>query len=335
MKLGILAYSSKTGLGYQTLDYYKYLNPDKVMHIDLSPLNGEKQNLDWYNERITQRVVGYPRETDIDQFLTGLDVVLMAETPLNYNLYARARRMGVKTATAYNFEFFDHFLHPEYELPDLLIAPSMWRFDEIDRLANARGSKHIYLHHPVDRQRFSFRERTGNKPIHLAGKPAAHDRNGTDDYLQAVPDGTVITQSEELARRLRMQYRNSRIVTDVKDPKQIYDFGDIMVLPRRYGGNCLPLNEALSCGMPVIMPDISPNNHLLPKEWLVPASITSQFEPRTKVDIYSTDIQALRDKIEWFRSQDIAVHSQKANEIADSISWETLKPKWIEVLESL
>lgn len=288
---------------------------------------------DWYPN--AQTVRGYPKTWDIEQFLEDLDIVLLAETPLNYSLYTLARAKGIKTAVVHNYEFFDHFIHPEYDLPDLFISPSMWNYDVIDRFASERGVKHVYLHHPVDRKVFQFRLRSNKKFIHIAGRPAAHDRNGTWNFLEALSDGTVITQSPELAHHIGMRYRHSTIYSTISDPSFMYRLGDILVLPRKYGGNCLPLNEALSSGMPVIMPDISPNNYLLPKEWLVPASITGSFEPRTKVAIYSVDINALRDKLQWFKECDMEVASKLADQIADSISWETLRPKYLEVLEQL
>lgn len=332
MRIGTLGYRTPTGLGYQVKSYTEHLPVTKVLVIDLSGHNGMPLN-EWHSEHPTVR--GYPTNRDIDVFLEDLDVVLLAETPLNYYLYERAKEVGVKTAVVYNFEFFDHFLHPEYPTPDLLIAPSRWRYDEIDHFAKMRGIQHTYLHHPVDREVFKFRLRHSRKFIHIAGNPAVNDRNGTWDFMRVLPTGTVITQSDDLARHIRMRYSQSRVHSAISDPTRLYEMGDILVLPRRYGGNCLPLNEALSCGLPVIMPDISPNNQLLPPEWLVPATVEGAFTPRTVIDIYSTNLQALSDKLEWFRDQPIEPHSQKANEIAKSISWEVMKPQYLNVLERL
>lgn len=333
MNLGIIARSDNTGLGYQTKSYYDHLSPAKTLVVDISSINGNEQHPEWYPDGVFTR--GFPLTKDLSKFLDGLDVVLTAESPYNYELYSLARQKGVKTAVAYNYEFFDWFKYPEYPLPDLLIAPSMWNYGVIDEFAQAKGIKHIYLHHPVDRQQFPFSPRTTSKPIHIAGKPAAHDRNGTWDFLQAFPDGTVITQSLELAQHIRMRYRHSKVYTGIGNPADMYKLGDILILPRRYGGNCLPLNEALSCGMPVIMPDISPNNHLLPSEWLVQASVKEYFEPRTKIEVHAINVGALQEKMEWFRHTDMLEQSIKANVIADSISWDTLKPKYLEALEGL
>ncbi len=332
MKLGLIARADHTGLGYQTKAYYKHLKPDKVLLIDITNYNGNKQHYEWYpNAQISK---GFPNFQDIINFLSGLDVVITAETAYSNEFYKYAKEMEVKTICVENPEFYDFIKYPDLVMPDVIILPSVWKEKEIRAHAEAKGVKVYQIHHPVDRDEFPFQLRTNKKVVHIAGKPASQDRNGTWDYLQACPDGLVTTQSEDLAKLIRNRYRNARVLTDIQTPQQIYRSGDILVLPRKYGGNCLPLNEALSSGMPVIMPDIEPNNHLLPKEWLVPATITGHFEPRTKVDIYSVDIQQLQKKIQYMQSIDMEQESLKANDIAESISWTTLLPKYLEVINS-
>lgn len=332
MRLGILAYSTHSGLGYQSRSYVKHLNPVKILDIDITRLNG-MNHYEWYPEaRVTK---GYPSIEDCHWITDNVDVVLMAETPLNYELYKIARDKGVKTVNVINPEFYDHIKYPQYDMPDLIILPSVWLQNEITAHATSRMTKVVQLHHPVDLEEFPFTERSSHRFMHIAGKPATHDRNGTWDFLNACSDGIVTTQSEEMARMIRRRYRNTRVMTNIESPQDIYRYGDVLVMPRKYGGNCLPLNEALASGMPVIMPDIIPNNNLLPPEWLVPAYISDSFTPRTKVDIWTTDHKALVERIEWIKSQDIKKLSQQASNIADTISWKTLLPKYMEALESL
>jgi glycosyltransferase involved in cell wall biosynthesis len=332
MRIGTIAYSTATGLGYQVKSYIKHLPVTKIMNIDLSELNGLEQ-FDWYPN--AYHVRGYPTDEQIRDFCNDIDILLFAETPLNYNFYAIARERGIKTVNVINWEFFDHIDKPDIPLPDMIIMPSMWHYSDARDFCASRDIRCIQLHHPVDREEITFRQRTSNIPMHLAGKPASNDRNGTWLFLEACPDGTVVTQSDDLAWHIGQRFRHATVHTKVRNNDQIYTFGDIMVLPRRYGGNCLPLNEALASGMPVIMPDIEPNNSILPKEWLVPAQLTDRFTPRTVVDIYTADTTALANKISELRSMDIGVLSKQASEIADTISWETLRPKYIEALESL
>lgn len=333
MRLGLIVVATETGLGYQTRDYYRHLKPDKTILIDISSINGMPQHYEWYENAML--IKGLPNEQQIDMMLDDIDVLLTAETMYSLDVYARARARGVKTICVENPEFYDHLEHTKLTMPDMIILPSKWLEPMIRQHAESRGVKVVQLHHPVDRDEFPYRERTGRTIMHLAGNPAANDRNGTFSFMDACPNGTVVTQDEGLAGILRNRYRFSTIWTEVHDNKQIYEFGDVMVLPRKYGGNCLPLNEALSCGLPVIMTDVSPNNEFLPKEWLVPAQVEGQFAPRFPITIWQADHAALVEKIEWLQGADIAAMSRQANELADTISWKTLLPKWQEAIASV
>lgn len=331
MNLGLIVRADKTGLGIQTKAYYDHLQPKKTLVVDISSINGNQQFYGWYRDAYFHK--GMLNLGAIDQFLTGLDVVLTAETSYGRDLYFRAKQRGVKVATVINPEFFDWWQVPDFPLPDLFILPSVWLQDEIKQFARERGVKVVQLHHPVDREQFPFIQRKHGKPFHNAGKPATLDRNGTMLFMQAVPNGTVTTQSLELAQKIREAYPRSNVWHDIANVEDIYKKGDIMVLPRKYGGNCLPLNEALSSGCPVIMPDISPNNHLLPKEWLVPAKPETTFRPRLnkEITVYTCDPSDIVERIDYVK-KNIQVESVKASEIADTISWETMKDKWLEAL---
>ena len=332
VRLTLLVRADESGLGYQTRAYYKHLKPHKTVIIDISNLNGNLQHYDWYEN--AHIIKGFPTLEQVKDILQDTDVLMTTETPYFMDLYKVARDMGVKTICVENPEFYDFIKYPQYELPDLIILPSVWKLDEIKQHAESKGTKVIQLHHPVDRDDFPFTLRKNGKPMHIAGKPATCDRNGTWDFMKSCPNGVVTTQNNDLAWRIRRSYRSCNVKTDITNPAQLYSLGDILVLPRKYGGNCLPLNEALSSGMPVIMPDISPNNHILPKEWLVPATIVDYFEPRTRVDIYQVDVDVLADTIQRVKDN-IRIESQKANAIADTISWATLLPLWEQAIESV
>jgi glycosyltransferase involved in cell wall biosynthesis len=334
VRLAIIVRADQTGLGYQTKSYYKHLKPHKTVVIDISNLNGNEQYYDWYKDAHIYK--GIPNDEQCRQIINDTDVLLTAETPYNLNLFKIARENGVKTVCVENPEFFDGFKYPQLQLPDLIILPSVWKENEIRQFAEKRGTKVVQIHHPVDLNNFNYQTRKTHRFMHIAGTPAVLDRNGTWDFLQAKQDGIITTQNEQLAKHIKMRYSRSRIITGVNDNRLLYTYGDILVMPRKYGGNCLPLNEALATGMPVIMPDIEPNNNILPKEWLVRANKTGYIEPRGEVvDIYSIDIQQLKEKINWFETQDIQKLSEQAYEIAKTISWDTLKPKYFDVLEAL
>lgn len=350
-KLGLWgARADKTGLGYQTREFYRNMKPDKTQVIDISDLNhtlGKKTpQFEWYkNEPV---IHGFPNSRDCIDFCEGIDVAFLAESPYIYDFYYRAREAKVKTAVQYNFEFFDFFKFPEYPKPDMLIAPSMWRYDEINQFAKEHGIEHIYLHCPVNPEPLKEAMHPRIKArtfIHIAGHPAAFDRNGTESFLDATKlmkktgcRFIVYTQNKEMKDEIRHNYKDVEVRYAVPRQVDLYKDGDVLVLPRRYGGNCLPMNEAVTCSMPVIMPNIDPNNKFLPSQWLVDAEKIGQFEPRTVVDIFGCNPQALAFKMYWFASlsaEDMIEQSKLANELGKSISWEVMKPKYQEAFERL
>lgn len=360
MRIGLIARADNSGLGIQTWEFYNNMHPSKTLVVDISKLNGNKN----YPERYPTGAIflsGYPTVGDINEFLQDLDVVFIAEAPYNYYLYQRARELGVKTAVQYNYEFFDWFKYPHFPKPDLLIAPSRWNYDIVQRWCEANGVKHTYLHCPVNRLKLPFREiKQFKRFLHVIGRAAAHDRNGTLTVIEAVKH---LKSDAEIYIHLQGQQGVGHQVTHTADDyhqamkkvkslggrmvmvqqefdnyQDIYTLGDVLLLPRRYGGNCLPLNEALSCGMPVIMPAISPNNAWLPKEWLVPAEKVDEFEPRAKVDIYGVTPQELAAKIDEFANMEpdqVYAHNLIADGMAKKIDWSELKSRYIEVLEAL
>jgi len=107
-------------------------------------------------------------------------------------------------------------------------------------------------------------------------------------------------------------------------------------MPRKYGGLCLPINEALGAEMPVIAPNISPNNLWLPKEWLTPAHQSIKLKARQVVDIYEPDLKALAQKMDQFCDTDFYDSARgKAKELKESISWDNLLPLYTKTFQDL
>lgn len=359
MRLGLIARADNSGLGMQTWEFYRHMQPAKTMVVDISRFNGNKQ----YPERYPERAVfinDIPQPPQIDEFLKDLDVVFIAEAAYNPYLYYRAKELGVKTAVQYNYEFFDWFTpSPHAPKPDMFIAPSRWNFEKVQTLCDHHNIKHVYLHCPVDREKLPFKQKDQAKTfLHVAGRSAAHDRNGTMSVIAAsallTSDAKIkmhfqgeqglshqATHNIDYYRNLAQKIGGGNLTIEqheYKDYQEVYSQGDVLLLPRRYGGNCLPLNEALSLGMPVIMTNISPNNFLLPPDWLIPSEKIGQFEPRTVVEIYGCKPQDLADKIDSFANSDeetTKIQSNVADAIAQQISWEEMKPRYIEALEDL
>lgn len=358
MRLGLIARADNSGLGMQTWEFYRHMKPQKTMVVDISHLNGNRIFPERYPDGLF--VAGFPSNQQIDIFLQDLDVVFVAEAPYSYYLYERAKQLDVKVAVQYNYEFFDWFIHPDWPTPDMLIAPSQWHYSHIDLWAQSNNIKHIYLHCPVNREAVPYRQISQARTfLHVAGRSASHDRNGTKTVIEASgwlqTDAKILIhfQGEQgLAHQTTMttadyrafaeEYGNPDKLTIVtqefENYADVYAMGDVLVLPRRYGGNCLPLNEALSAGMPALMTDIDPNNKFLPADWLIPAEKVGQFEPRTIIDIYGAHPKALARAIDNFYEMselDFAAKNVRAGTIAASISWPVMEPQYRKAFEKL
>jgi glycosyltransferase involved in cell wall biosynthesis len=358
MRIGLIARADNSGLGMQTWEFYNHMKPAKTLVVDMSGHNGNRVYPERYPDALWSN--GIPTIGAIDEFLEDLDVVFVAEAPYNYYLYEAARNKGVKTAVQYNYEFFDWFMYPHFPMPDMLIAPSQWHYSEVDEWAKARNIKHVYLHCPINRVKLPFQRRDSYKTfLHVAGRAAAHDRNGTMTVIESAKYletdaqilihfqgqqgvGHQVTHTlDDYEAVIRQHNTKGNIIVrheEIDNYQDIYKGADALVLPRRYGGNCLPMNEALSTGMPVIMPAISPNTDFLDRSWLVPALKVGEFTPRTVIDIYEVHAEALAKKIDEFRRMDsdqALAHNSIADTLADQIDWKNQKRLYLDALEDL
>ena len=343
MRLGIIARSDNTGLGNQTKELVDMLKPDKVMLINSQPFNKNKQHPDWYKEYNCDFIRGFPAASDINYFLKNLDVVLSCETFYNSDFVALAKNKGVKTFLQYNYEFLDYLQKPDLELPDTLLAPSLWGFEAVTEAFGTR-SRVVHLPPPTSPSYFSFAKSTNIKKqhkrlLHVAGKAAHLDRNGTNTiiemlkYSKADYEMVIKSQSE-----LDFDIKDSRLTIDTNSPENrqdLYTGFDAMVLPRRYAGLCLPMNEALLSGLPVFMTDISPNNTILPNQWLVPSKKIDQFKARTMIDVYSADPEMLAKLIDdYVNSPNMTEQKEQAFEIGiNNFAVDNLKQKYLDILE--
>lgn len=343
MKLGIIARSDNTGLGNQTRELVKMLNPDKILLIDSSFFNKNEQHPEWYegyNYSTTKH--GMASKDEVYEFLRGLDLVFSCEIFYNNLFVSMANKRKIKTVLQYNYEFLDHLANPDLALPTVLVAPSSWNFSEIvDKFGDK--TKVVHLPPPTDVDLFAKardinKNKTHKKILHIAGKPAVKDRNGTNTVIEmlkyAKSDFQLVVKSQV---PLNIECDDPRLVVDTSNPdarESLYEGYDAMVLPRRYAGLCLPMNEALISALPVFMTNISPNNNILPQEWLVDSTKIDRLMTRTILDVYDGDPKMLAELIDNYYNSDITVAKEQAFQIGiTNFSSSSLIEKYKNLLE--
>lgn len=343
-RIGLIARADNRGLGIQTWEFAQHMNPAKTLVLDVP----SEQPLPFRNRFPNAVTVqGWPEPGNFATFLQGLDSVYTAETPYHHSLFSIAEQWGVRTVLHVNPEFLDHLDHPELPKPTVFACPTSWMFDLIPQ-------PKTLLPFPVATERFQPNTATEAKNfLHIVGRPAIHDRNGTEDLLEALQyissdiTLTICCQQQGYVEQLiadmprlgkKFPTDNVRLVVRSRDCENYWDNytgQEVLVQPRRFGGLCLPMQEALAAGMPAIMPDVSPNRDRLPDSWLVSAKEYGSFEVRGQpITIFRTDPAELASIIDGFASSRALYMEAKdtASTIAKVFSWENLKPRYDEVM---
>lgn len=313
------------GLGTQTQEFYNHIPCDKVLVVTAEYACDYSK---FPNATITGLHIS---SNEIEPFLKDLDVAICFETPYNWEFFNIAKEMGVKTILQPNYEWLPN---PMPSIPDLLIPPSMWHFDEFPE-------PKVYLPAPVNRKLIPFKLRKkADIFLHIAGhKDTSYGRNGTREFLDAIPlvkanvKFIIHTQTnfDNIPNDSRLDYR----LGDIPNYNKLYEEGDVLVYPRKYGGQSLSLNEALSSGMAIIMTAVKPQIEFLPKELLIEPYEVNKIRTRREIEIASINPRDIANKIDEIAHKNITKYSKISNQIAKTISWETLLPEYEKILREL
>jgi len=217
------------------------------------------------------------------------------------------------------------------------MLPSYWKIEEMSQRFGADNV--VYLPPPIESREFSRAlwanmRRRGKKRkfVHVIGTSAHYDRNGTGDLLKAV---SLAKSDFELVIRTQQPiyidaFRDDKRITYVRENleknEDLYIGYDALLLPRRWGGQSLPMSEALMSGLPVLSTDINPQNKWLPSDWLVEAKKEGSFMVKGEIDFYSVNHQAYADLIDEYATLDVdSLKKQKM--IAYELGVKTFNPE--------
>lgn len=256
MKWGLIARSeTDRGIGIQTYAMYQNLRPDKTLVI-IDQKSGFASHPENYpNETIVSLKHGSLKNTlpeaEVRDWWKGLDVVITVETFYDWDVIGWAKADNVRTIVHGNPEFW-MASNPQ---PDQWIWPTSWR---INRLPDGP-----IIPVPVPDVPFTASDpHEGQlRAVHIAGNRAMGDRNGTDliyDAMRSIPTGVKLSVYSQAPVP---SIRNGVPKRPAEDRWEMYKGQHVLVLPRRYGGLCLPTIEALASGCAVIMSHCDPNQH--------------------------------------------------------------------------
>jgi hypothetical protein len=335
MRVGSVVYATSQGLGHLAKDFYDNGIVTDVM-VFRHPGGIAKSHMNWY-PRGTHEWKERPFKGPIlERWLSKLDVVLCFETPFDWAFLDKARSMGVKTAIMPMYEWF---LERPPHVFDLFINPSL-----LDQKYFPQG---IHIPVPV-KQEWKLRT-TATKWLHNAGNIGCRGHKGTLELLKAMKyvespiDLTVRCQN---ANGLRKLIRDAECISDSRIKyvageipyNQLYADHDVAIVPEKFNGLSLPLQEAFASGLMVMTTDRFPTNTWLPKEPLIPVSQTQEAQtmrghlPFEECIVDPEDIAAT---IDVFHQQSIEKYSLLGRQYGIENSWDVLKPRYISALESI
>lgn len=329
-KIGLMARVDDGGLATLTQDFWKHLPQiTRTMSVIV-----QGRNNDHYRFPKTFLSEGYPSLGIIDEFLQDIDIVLALETPYNWNIFSKAKERGIKSILMPMYEW----TQPKVPIhPDLYLCPSRLDYDIYKEEGNAK-----YLPVPVDRKELPFNKRTKAKTfLFNNGGGGSKGRNGASELLQAIPqvksDVRFIINSQIPIQGIRDNRIEVRLGS-VPNKADLFKEGDVFLFPHKFNGLSLPIQEALSCGMPVLSTDIYPHNDYLPQKWLFEHNGLHKgkaVQMGRDIDIARLDPKKIAEKIDEYANKDISKDSERANKIAKKLSWENLKPKYNKLFEEL
>ena len=325
MKVGTFCYATDQGLGYLARSFYR---AGVVTDVVVVKHPSRPTHADWFPgaQIVSQNLL----VSEVLNFCKSVDVMLFFETPFNWFLIEHCRKIGVKT-----------FLMPMYEctpkhlpaIPDFFLCPSALDYQYF------REYQSCFLPVPVEGIH-PYRERkTAELFVHNAGNGGLLGRNGTKEVFTAIEH--VKSAAKFLIRYQKGNYplrstERVEIRTGTQPHETLYDEGDVFLFPEKFNGLSLPLQEAFAAGMLVMATNRYPMNSWLPNLPLIPPSETRTNQIGGGYLSFTEsliDPMTIAKQVDHWYGQDIRDYSKAGLYFRNEMSWEKLKPAYLEVLQ--
>jgi hypothetical protein len=342
MRVGIIIRSTHRGLATQTQEAWRGYPFDAALHIvDGDPKWPEDQ---WEPHRPddihrAQLVDGDIQRDDLYDFLTAVDLVFSVETLYSPTLVKLLEYRSMRSVVQGNCELWGPF--QQQTRATKWVWPTPWRLPDVPEGPT--------LPVPVANECNATAGGIDDRlvVVHPAGHRAVGDRNGTELVMGALSlikvPVTIRLYCQDGEGAMRPPRRaqlppNVEIEVhpaSVDDRWSMYDGAHAVLLPRRYGGLCLPAQEALQAGVIPLMTNCEPNN------WWpiirIPASKGRGQRVRYgSLETWVANPRHIARRIDELHMdrQRIADGSKRALEWAQEHTWERLSPMYTDLFNS-
>lgn len=336
--LGVIVRADSGGLGNQTWEIWRHMRPERALVVLAGKHSRSAEDVTRYLDHdgtILHEGVTLSKAA-LKEFAASVDTVFTVETPYSSGGFGTIRSAGARSVLLANPELF---CVDDHGWPDVIRCPTKWALDrmppEICKV----------LPQPVATDRFKSRVRTGCTTFFHPVAPAMLDRNGTDVVMDALkyveePCALIVhapgvrspfREPEFVIGKVSVEWRD----VHVDHYWEAYpEEADVLVLPRRYGGLCLPAFEAAACGIPAVMTHLSPQTDW-PGVMTVKTTHSQQhYMKGGSYPVYRCSPKTLGAELTGVVKNPPAVEqrSRMALKWAHDNSWDALMPQWLGTL---
>lgn len=349
MSFGLVGRCDGSGLASISVETHRHLHPARTLLIDLgergrgdcsveSYVAHQRRDMEIYQ---TDFAGGLPTRA-LEWFCgPGLQTIYVPEYLYDSRLLPMARANGIRVVVHAMPELAPWAttapdrLDKSAPRPELAV-PTSWRQETLP------GARLLPV--PVARDRLPFRQRTRVEHLFHVTGAAMLDRNGTQLLCAALPH---VTRPCELTIRTEKPLQippckvDVNVITDRADNywESIPSTADLLVLPRRYGGLSLPIQECASLGIPTLLLEGDPYENVAGAEMVCAEPGRSHRMKGGDVEVRDTDPRLIAAAIDSCvggdRADDIAADSAAADRWAERHSWHgPLGDEWCEYLQA-
>lgn len=304
---GIVCVATEQGLGRQAKDLF---DNGVVQEVLVQKHSTYENHYEWYPDRVNT----------FEELLEKCDTIFFIETPYNWKYILQAREKGVKTVLFAMYEC-TRFIY----YPDVVVGGSVLEAETYPNL----DVKVITV--PIPKA-LKWRKRTRARVfVHNAGHGGLGGRNGTLSLIKAIPlvksPCTFIIRSQF---ELNLPYDDRRVEVRIGDfpYETLFTEGDAFIYPDKFGGSCLPLQEAHASGMLVMASDRHPSNLWLPKEPLIPIKGYKKESIVAEFNSAIIDPEDIAKTIDAWYDKDIEKYSLLGKNWGKANSWQKLKKEY-------
>ena len=239
----------------------------------MSVADGRKQ-LQFWGEYFFDNILLYDSyvisDEDFEQWIIAnkLDIVIFVEEQHTKNLLPICNKLGIKSINYIVWENFNPAEIPYYKQFTYLICPTKSSYNLLKNEYLLDNT--VCVPWGIDLDTYQFQEPIKkDKPLLFfpAGFGGVNDRKNEDAVIKTFSyicprdkmNLHIHTQKEGQAGQAQGIVKTSGTVNN-NQLINYYTEADVIVLPSRWEGNCLPQIESLALGRPVVVTDCSPLN---------------------------------------------------------------------------